>query len=223
VGIVPWADGQWHMGAFNMKEPSERRRRGPDLWLEAAYDLLAQHGHGAVTIEQLTAQTAKTRGSFYHHFGSMEAFVERLMVDWRERNTERIVRLTEGTSEPNARRSLVNQEALRLDARLEIALRIWAGVHAYVRAACDDVDRRRVSVMAHDLADLAKALGCDLSEPKARTLAQIEYAAFVGAQLLAPEGKSTALTELGQVYDDMLTAYLTHLRAVSGAPLRHSV
>jgi AcrR family transcriptional regulator len=202
------------MGAFNMKEPSERRRRGPDLWLEAAYDLLAQHGHSDVTIEPLTAQTAKTRGSFYHHFGSMEAFVERLMVDWRERNTERIVRLTEGTSEPNARRSLVNQEALRLDARLEIALRIWAGVHAYVRAACDDVDRRRVS---------AKALGCDLSEPKARTLAQIEYAAFVGAQLLAPEGKSTALTELGQVYDDMLTAYLTHLRAVSGAPLRHSV
>lgn len=205
-----------------MKETSDRRLRGPDLWLEAANELLAQHGHSAVTIEQLTARTAKTRGSFYHHFGNMEAFVERLMADWREQNTERIVRLAEGTSEPSARRSLVNREAVRLDARLETALRIWAGVNAHVRAACDDVDRRRVSMMARDLADMAQSLGYDLSEPKARVLAQIEYAAFVGAQLLAAEGQDTDLTELGPVYDDMLKTYLTHLRAKSRGPLRHS-
>lgn len=198
-----------------MTQPAERRGRGPELWLEAAYDLLAQHGHGAVRIDQLTARTAKTRGSFYHHFGSMQTFVERLMVDWRERNTERIVRLAQATSEPRARRSLVSREAVQLDARLETALRIWAGVDAQVRAACDDVDMRRVSVLAHDLAELAIAMGCDLSEREARTLAQVEYAAFVGAQLLSPEGERTSLTELGPVYDDMLNAYLQHRQTTS--------
>jgi AcrR family transcriptional regulator len=204
-----------------MKEPSERHQRGPGPWLEAAYDLLEQHGHSAVTIERLTAHTSKTRGSFYHHFGSMENFVERLMVDWRERNTERIVRLAQAESEPGARRSIVNREAVQLDARLETALRIWAGVNAQVRDACEEVDWRRVSVLAHDLAELAIALGCNLSESEARTLAQIEYAAFVGAQLLSPEGNNTSLTGLGLVYDDMLKAYLQHLRAVSESPLRH--
>ncbi len=205
-----------------MKTPLNHRRRGPDLWIEAAYDLLAQHGHTAVTLEQLTEQTGKTRGSFYHHFGSVEGFVEQLMVDWRERNTERIIRIAQATSEPGARRSLVNREAVQLDAHLEVALRIWAGVHAQVRASCDEVDKRRVSVLAHDLADLAISLGCDLSESEATTLAQIEYAAFVGAQLLAPDKNSAAQTELGPIYDDMLTAYLQHSRALGRSPPQYS-
>lgn len=205
-----------------MKKTSERRPQGPDLWIEAAYDLLAQHGHGAVTIEQLTAKTTKTRGSFYHHFGSMETFIERLMVDWRERNTERIVRHAQATSEPNARRGFVNREAVQLDARLETAIRIWAGVDAQVRIACDQVDMRRLSVLAHDLVDLAISQGCEMSEHDARTLAQIEYAAFVGAQLLSPEGKSTSLAEFGALYDDMLKAYLKDLRTRRESPLPHN-
>jgi len=200
-----------------MKNPAQRRRRGPDPWIEAAYALLAQHGHSAVTIEQLTAQTAKTRGSFYHHFSSMESFVEQLMSDWRERNTERIVRLAQATPEPGARRSLVNREAIQLNAHLETALRIWGGVHAQVKAACDDVDRRRVSVLASDLVDLAKAQGCELSEQEAGALAQIEYAAFVGTQLLATEGNGTSPTELGNLYDEMLNAYLTHRSSKEGS------
>ena len=185
-----------------------RRQRGPDPWIEAAYVLLAEQGHSAVTIERLTAATAKTRGSFYHHFGSMETFVARLVADWQERNTERIVRLAHATREPGQRRRVLNREAGQLDARVETAFRIWAGLDPQVRAACDAVDDRRVSVLAQDLVEFAGALGCDLPDGEATALAQIEYAAFIGGMLLASKGKSSLLLDLGPRYDDMLTAYL---------------
>ena len=185
-----------------------RRQRGPDPWIEAAYVLLAEQGHSAVTIERLTAATAKTRGSFYHHFGSMETFVARLVADWQERNTERIVRLAHATREPGQRRRVLNREAGQLDARVETAFRIWAGLDPQVRAACDAVDDRRVSVLAQDLVEFAGALGCDLPEQEATALAQIEYAVFIGGMLLASKGDGSLLLDLGPKYDDMLTAYL---------------
>jgi AcrR family transcriptional regulator len=193
-----------------MTEVAPRRQRGPDPWIEAAYLLLAEHGHSAVTIERLTAATAKTRGSFYHHFGSMETFVVRLVADWQERNTERIVRLAHATREPGKRRRVLNREAGQLDARVETAFRIWAGLDQQVRATCDAVDDRRVSVLAQDLDEFAKALGCDLPDGEATALAQIEYAAFIGGMLLASKGKSSLLLNLGPKYDDMLTAYLRY-------------
>ena len=193
-----------------MTEVEPRRQRGPDPWIEAAYLLLAEQGHSAVTIERLTAATAKTRGSFYHHFGSMETFVARLMADWQERNIERIVRLAHATREPGKRRKVLNREAGQLDARVETAFRIWAGLDPQVRTACDAVDDRRVSVLAQDLIDFAGALGCDLPDREATALAQIEYAAFVGGMLLGSNGKSSLSLDLGRKYDDMLTAYLSN-------------
>ncbi|OJG00165.1 hypothetical protein AX760_25555 [Pararhizobium antarcticum] len=133
-----------------MKPAPRFKRGGPGLWIEAAYVILAQDGHEALTIEQLTTRTEKTRGSFYHHFGSIDGFVSRLLADWRERNTERIVRLAECDPEPGARRTLIHHEALRLDARIEIAIRNWAGTDRRVLGACSDVDRRRMDVLTRD-------------------------------------------------------------------------
>ncbi|MBA3324339.1 MAG: TetR/AcrR family transcriptional regulator [Rhodobacteraceae bacterium] len=194
-----------------MKPAPRFRRGGPDLWIEAAYAILAQEGHAGLTIEQLTTRTGKTRGSFYHHFGSIDGFVSQLLVDWRERNTERIARLAERDPEPGARRTLFHREALRLDARVEIAIRNWAGTDRRVLGACSEVDRRRMDVLIRDLVALAERNGRELPPSEAEMLARIEYAAFVGAQMLAPEGKLDALPDIGRLYDEMLIVFLKHL------------
>lgn len=193
-----------------MTEVGQRRQRGPDPWIEAAYFLLAEQGHSAVTIERLTATTTKTRGSFYHHFSSMETFVAALVADWQERNTERIVRLAHVACEPETRRRVLHLEAVQLDARVETAFRIWAGLDPQVRAACDAVDDRRVSVLTQDLVEFARTLDCDLQEREATVLAQLEYAAFVGGLLLASQGRRNLPIDLGPKYDDMLIAYLRY-------------
>lgn len=193
-----------------MKPAPLFRRGGPDLWIEAAYAILAQEGHSGLTIEQLTTRTGKTRGSFYHHFGNIDGFVSQLLVDWRERNTERIARLAERDPEPGARRTLIHNEALRLDARIEIAIRNWAGTDRRVLSACSEVDRRRMDVLIRDLVALAETNGRELPPGEAEMLARVEYAAFVGAQMLAPEGKLDALPDIGRLYDEMLIVFLKH-------------
>lgn len=191
-----------------MTEAERRRQRGPAPWIDAAYHLLAEQGHAAVTIERLTARTEKTRGSFYHHFGSIESFVAALMTDWQDRNTERIVRLAEAEAEPGERRSVLQREAAQINANVESAIRIWAGVDPQVAAACSAVDERRTMVLAQELVALARSLETDLSEHEVMLLAQVEYAALIGAQLLAAGGRITSMSELGSKYDEMLTTYL---------------
>jgi len=193
-----------------MKPAPLFRRSGPDPWIDAATAILAQDGHSGLTIEQLTKRTGKTRGSFYHHFGSIDGFVTVLLAAWRERNTERVARLAASDPEPGARRTLIHQEALRLDARTELAIRNWAATDRKVLGACREVDRRRMEVLTHDLLALAKANGQALSPEDAEILAWIEYSSFVGAQMLAPEGKLDALPDIGRLYDEMLTVFLKH-------------
>lgn len=193
-----------------MKPAPRFSRDGPDLWIEAAYAILSREGHVGLTIEQLTTRTGKTRGSFYHHFGSMDGFISQLLADWCDRNTERIAHLAEVNPEPHARRALIHGEAMRLDARVEIAIRNWAGTDRRVLDASSDVDRRRMEVLIRDLVALAEKKGRELSLREAEMLALIEYAAFVGAQLLAPEGKLDALPDIGKLYDEILMVFLKH-------------
>jgi len=191
-----------------MKPAPRFRRDGPDLWIESAYAILSREGHLGLTIEQLTTRTGKTRGSFYHHFGSMDGFVSQLLADWREGNTERLARLAELDPEPSVRRALIHGEAMRLDARVEIAIRNWAGTDHRVRDASSEVDRRRLEVLIRDLVDLAEKSGSNLPPRDAEMLARLEYATFLGAQLLAPDGKLDALTDIGRLYDEMLMVFL---------------
>jgi AcrR family transcriptional regulator len=191
-----------------MKPAPRFKREGAGLWIEAAYAVLAQEGHASLTIERLTTLTGKTRGSFYHHFGSLDGFITRFLDDWREQNTERIIRLAEADPEPSRRRAVVHREAVRADTRIEIAIRRWAGADGKVLAACHEVDRRRIDVLRRDVVALAEARGSELGADEAERLAWFEYAAFVGGQMLAPEGKLDALPDIGSLYDDMLDAFL---------------
>jgi len=190
-------------------------RAGAALWIEAAYTILAEEGHRELTIERLTAVTGKTRGSFYHHFGSVDGFTTRVLDDWREQNTERIARIAVTDPEPSGRRALVHREAVRLDARIEIAIRRWAGADGKVLGVCQGVDRRRMDVLVRDLVALAHSKGRTLLPDEAEKLARLEYAAFIGAQMLAPEGRLDALPDIGPLYEEMLHAYLERPEAAS--------
>ena len=201
---------QRHLGACGVKLEPRFKRDGVSVWIEAGYAILVQDGHRGLTIERLTKATCKTRGSFYHHFGSIDGFISHILKDWREQNTERIVRLAAPDPDPNHRRAVVNGEALRLDARIETAIRRWAGADDQVLNACKLVDDRRIDVLINDLVAMTKASGKELSLVEARLLAQFEYSAFVGAQILAPEGRLDTLHEIGLIYEKMLYAYLEH-------------
>ncbi|MFZ4843364.1 TetR/AcrR family transcriptional regulator [Mycetocola saprophilus] len=51
---------------------SARRKRTRDRLIDAAYDVFAEHGIAAATVEQITEQAGFTRGAFYSNFESKE-------------------------------------------------------------------------------------------------------------------------------------------------------
>jgi len=198
-----------------MKSDPKYQRNGAGLWIDTAHAILAKDGHGGLTIENLTVQTGKTRGSFYHHFGSHDAFISRLLDDWRQSNTERIAELIAKDHEPERRRTLLNREAGRLDAEVETAIRRWAGSNRTVAEVCRAVDERRLEVLAMELVALAESRGVQVTARQAEVLAFIDYAIFLGAQMLAPDGGLAALPEIGLVSEEMIGLYLQELKPES--------
>jgi len=145
-------------------------------WCTAGLALLRDEGAQALTLEGLCNFLHRTKGSFYHHFQNMEAFLGSLLERWEEALTGTPIQLA-GLGKGAAGHQQVLDAAVRThDHRLDCALRAWALWDPRARLAMARVDRRRLA----DLVELHRGKG----HPAPRIAAELEYAAFVGAQQL---------------------------------------
>jgi AcrR family transcriptional regulator len=153
-------------------------------WLELGFAGLAETGPEALTIDALCQRAQRTKGSFYHHFESIETYRSDLAEFWHKRDTEAIIA---ATSEP--RLAAENLDALNrltshLDMRIEQGMRRLGAADRAVAEVIRSVDRRRIG----HLVKLYVGTG-DFVPESAELLAQVTYAAFVGFQVIAPEMK----------------------------------
>jgi AcrR family transcriptional regulator len=145
-------------------------------WCAAGLVILRDHGHQAVTIERLCGALNRTKGSFYHHFADLEAYLGALLALWTQELTERPIELAGRESSPAKRSARLDAVVRELDHQLDLAVRAWSRSDARARQALSRVDARRVDY----LEELHRASG----HSKPRTLAELEYAAFIGCQQL---------------------------------------
>ena len=68
---------------------------GSDDWTVAAVGALADGGLAAVAVEPLAARLGATKGSFYWHFASRDAFVAALRERWERTETEDVIGMIE--------------------------------------------------------------------------------------------------------------------------------
>jgi len=153
------------------------RRFSQKDWLDLGLEALAEAGPAGVTIEALCRRGGKTKGSFYAHFVTSEAYLSALAGHWREAYTRRLVEAADTGEQPDARLSLLDQMALRLDSRVEQGMRRLAANDTAVMRVCTEVDRERIAY----LAGLHRASG-RFDDKNALALARLEYAAFIGFQ-----------------------------------------
>ena len=153
-------------------------RFGKVDWLEIGFRLLASEGPGALTLERLTQEAGRTRGSFYHHFKDREDFVREMMAEWRERSTEQAARRMAEVADVAALRRLLLDWPTSLDHRLEKAFRRMAVVEPLVREMLDEMDRRRVE----GFAALVAGARPDVADPQ--SFALLAYSVIVGCQWL---------------------------------------
>ena len=162
---------------------TERGWRGtPDLWLDAAYDLLVEGGVEAVKVMPLADRLGLSRTSFYWHFADREALLAGLVARWQAKNTLNLVARCEAPAASIAE-ALLNlfdcwYDDDLFDSRLEFAMRTWALADPAVAVAMGEADLTRMAAITR----LFRRFGYD--ETEADTRARTLYLTQVGYMAL---------------------------------------
>jgi hypothetical protein len=175
-------------------------RTHPSDWLECGLSILRDGGDGALVIERLCSELSRTKGAFYHHFQDMDAYSNALLSLWEARQTA--VPIAQANAvEPAQRRHALDAAVHALDMKLDLAVRAWGLRDPRARAFVARVDERRVAYLT------------ELCDPKLpmrqrRTLARLEYIAFLGAQQFFPDLRAPPARETQQMLHAAMAALL---------------
>lgn len=175
----------------------ERKTR--DDWVREGFRILEHEGDGGLTVDALCDRLGRTKGSFYHHFGGRDEYVEVLLAAWEQQATDRLIETGHGDAPVEDRLRAVNRQASELrNARVERAIRGWASREPQARVVQDRVDRRRLSFL-EELCEERMGEG-----EGARRLARVFQLVFVGAQHLDPPLEGEELYETYRFLDPFL-------------------
>ncbi len=145
-------------------------------WIDAGINLLREEGEHALTIERLCKTLAKTKGSFYHHFGSLPTYQGELLEWWEQELTSKPIDIANQETDPKKRAQKLSETVRKLDHRLDLSIRAWGLRDESVKGFVHRVDQRRLET----LTSLHQAAG----HTQAGVLAKLEYISFLGAQQL---------------------------------------
>jgi AcrR family transcriptional regulator len=153
-----------------------------DAWIELGVARLAAEGPGALTLEALCAQAGRTRGSFYHHFPTVEALLVDIARRWRRTETDEIGQVGLENPDPRAGLRALARRSERMDHRLEIGIRLLGGQNPDVAALVREADAAREAILT-DL--LARAYG--LTPRAAGDTARLFHSLQLAAQMRTPD------------------------------------
>ena len=125
-----------------------RSRLTADDWVAAGLRVLVESGVGAVKILPLAQGMGVTRGSFYWHFKSRAALLERLLDAWEATNTRAILEAAAGPGTLVDRYIALSRLWLggsEFDPRLDAAVRNWGRCDAAVLKRLKAADERRLA------------------------------------------------------------------------------
>lgn len=121
-------------------------RRNEDLrsaWFEAADEILATDGYGALKLAPLCKRLGVTTGSFYHSFDNWQDFTDALLANWLHERTQRLAEIASHHPDPIERLKLLITNVSDFNHKAEAAIRVWAGVDERVALIQRKVDEGR--------------------------------------------------------------------------------
>jgi AcrR family transcriptional regulator len=157
--------------------PRNARHRDEEYYV-MAMRILDASGRDSLTIAELCGRLGVTKGSFYHHFGSLPSFIEGLVGYWKGEHNDRLIALSAAEPDPRARVGVLTGIAVGLPHGAEAAFRAWSLDNPVIAAAQQEIDTARERHLTQSL----RLLGLDRS--RARRTARMALAILVGSQQL---------------------------------------
>ncbi|QPM90442.1 TetR/AcrR family transcriptional regulator [Pseudooceanicola algae] len=131
--------------------PERGWRGSPDLWLDAAHDLLIEKGVDAVKIMPLAQALGLSRTSFYWFFKDRRALLAALLDRWEGATTHHLVAATQdyAATETEAMLNVISTflSDNSFDTRLELAVRSWAQQDTVVLDRVQQADTARLTAL----------------------------------------------------------------------------
>ena len=151
------------------------QRLSADDWAQAALDMIAEQGVGAVAVEPLARRLGVTKGSFYWHFPSRDALLQAALERWELFEQQDVFGSLEDVPDPRQRlRALFLLAAHEVTPHVSYGEWLKALDHPMVRPVIDRISRRRLDY-------LVKAFQqAGLEGAAAQHRARLAYAAYVG-------------------------------------------
>ncbi len=185
--------------------PAENRsgrhsRLSADDWAQAALDMVAEQGVGAVAVEPLARRLGVTKGSFYWHFPSRDALLQAALERWEVVEQQQVFGSLEEVPDPRTRlRALFQLVAHEVTPHVIYSELLKALDNPMVRPVIDRVSQRRMEYL------IASFRQAGLSSTDSRHRARLAYAAYVGFLQL-----SLQLQQPKQAREDF-EAYVEHV------------
>lgn len=173
---------------------SDKKRWRKETWIEFGAEQLRQHGPSVLTVDGLCAAAGRTKGSFYHHFDTIDSFLIDLARFWRKAETDEVIEEVQQEVDPQARLARLVALTNETDHRLEAGMRALSLGNEAIRSLVLASDGARVGFLGKLLAD---AYG--LEDEKAGHIARLYHALHLAAQFRSPDdigGFSAGPTEL---------------------------
>jgi AcrR family transcriptional regulator len=152
-------------------------------WIDAGLQALARGGPDAVRVDLLAKTLGVTRGGFYHHFVSRQAFVDILLDTWERRSTDEVLERVE-TEGGDARDKVRKAGMLTFSKDLlpiDLAVREWARRDRAVAKRLRRVDNRRMDY-------LRKLIGTFVEDPDdVEARAMLAFALAIGNHFIAAD------------------------------------
>ncbi len=180
---------------------SKKRFRRED-WLEFGLVRLGEEGPDALRLTELCAAAGRTIGSFYHHFKDQSGFFEALMAHWRQRNSQDVIAEIDAIPDAQKQAEKLDVIAASMNQAAEIGVRQLANQNAMAAEVLAQVDQMRIGYLA---ALYARRLS--LEPEAARSLAELEYAAFVGTQVIWKGGSLEHGKGLSDLFQRMVASH----------------
>ncbi len=163
-------------------------------WFKEGFLILETDGFAKIIIDNLCDRLQITKGSFYHHFKNMDGYVAALMDYWLEENTLSIIRQVNVTKGIRSKKKMLDKLAIDRSLKLEQTIRAWGYSNETVKKQVNETDKIRLEY----LIELEKQEG--KSPSRAKDVAILSYATFIGLQQLFPDLPKKEQNRLNQYF-----------------------
>ncbi|WP_028477834.1 TetR/AcrR family transcriptional regulator [Nocardia sp. CNY236] len=172
-----------------------------EQYFDTGLEVLAELGFKGLNIGVLCRRLGVTSGSFYHHFGSWQGFVDALLDHWEQRQVRILATMPFNQGNPDDDIRTMSDLAAGLHHIAEAAIRAWAANDESVTLALKRVDesRRRTVYKA--------VIGIVDDPDTAHTVTSLGMAMLVGYQQLAASGEDLSLDGLLAEYARLIYSH----------------